>query len=161
MKVFAYIPNGIVLEIIKGSVYGAPPPEQEQNVTPEVWQELVNRVGKEIPIQEIYTPEFISTLVEVTDVTPEPVQGMSYQNGVFSPPAGPTAEQIKEQNKAMRDSYLRAATLAIGPLQDAVDLDDATDEDVALLKAWKQYRVSVNRVDLTLVTPAWPPAPAS
>ncbi|MBK5343915.1 tail fiber assembly protein [Pseudomonas sp. TH49] len=38
------------------------------------------------------------------------------------------------------------ADKAIAPLQDAVDIDDATDADVVLLKAWKKYRVALNRL---------------
>lgn len=42
---------------------------------------------------------------------------------------------------------LRAiADYAIAPLQDAVDIEEATDAEVALLKAWKKYRVALNRV---------------
>lgn len=42
---------------------------------------------------------------------------------------------------------LRAlADTAIAPLQDAVDIDDATDADVILLKAWKKYRIALNRL---------------
>ncbi len=39
-----------------------------------------------------------------------------------------------------------AADSAIAPLQDAVDLDDATEAEVAALKAWKKYRVALNRL---------------
>lgn len=38
------------------------------------------------------------------------------------------------------------ADSAIAPLQDAVDLDEATAEEVALLTAWKRYRVALNRL---------------
>ncbi|WPN95822.1 tail fiber assembly protein [Pseudomonas sp. MUP55] len=39
-----------------------------------------------------------------------------------------------------------AADYAIAPLQDAVDVDEATDADLAELKAWKKYRVALSRV---------------
>lgn len=54
-----------------------------------------------------------------------------------------------EQKKQM---LLSEAAKAIAPLQDAVDLDMATDEEIALLKEWKKYRVLLNRVD-TLLAP--------
>lgn len=38
------------------------------------------------------------------------------------------------------------ADQAIAPLQDAVDLDDATDADLVSLKVWKKYRVALNRL---------------
>ncbi|ASE50909.1 tail fiber assembly protein [Escherichia coli] len=40
----------------------------------------------------------------------------------------------------------------IAPLQDAADLDIATDEQTSLLAAWKQYRMPLNHVD-TSVSP--------
>ncbi|WP_213881189.1 tail fiber assembly protein [Pseudomonas sp. dw_358] len=82
--------------------------------------------------------------------------------GVLSAPVDPvpTAAEILATNTNMRDSLLGTATLAIAPLQDAVDLDDATTDETALLKLWKQYRVAVNRIDLTVASPTWPTQPA-
>ncbi|KAA8694603.1 Tail fiber assembly domain protein [Pseudomonas caricapapayae] len=40
----------------------------------------------------------------------------------------------------------KIADYTIAPLQDAVDIDDATADEVASLKAWKQYRVALNRI---------------
>lgn len=55
------------------------------------------------------------------------------------------------------------ADKAIAPLQDAVDIDDATADEVLLLKAWKKYRVALNRLPDQPGYPAtidWPAAPA-
>ena len=41
---------------------------------------------------------------------------------------------------------LRIATTAITRYQDRIDIDDATQVDIALLKAWKTYRVGLNRL---------------
>ncbi|MEB0012577.1 tail fiber assembly protein [Glaciimonas sp. Gout2] len=41
---------------------------------------------------------------------------------------------------------LRIATTAITKYQDRVDIDDTTPADSALLKAWKTYRVGLNRI---------------
>ncbi|ATI63784.1 tail fiber assembly protein [Edwardsiella tarda] len=64
-----------------------------------------------------------------------------------------TAEQKKQ-------SLLTMATNAIAPLQDAVDLSEATPDEEARLKAWKRFRVEVNRVD-TSAAPniSWPAQP--
>lgn len=44
-------------------------------------------------------------------------------------------------------AQLRAhADYAIAPLQDAVDIDEATDAELVALKAWKKYRVALSRV---------------
>lgn len=61
-------------------------------------------------------------------------------------PVKVTKEEALSAATSKRDSLLSVAAVRIAPLQDAVDLDDSTPEDVALLKLWKQYRVSVNRV---------------
>ncbi|MBI6855354.1 tail fiber assembly protein [Pseudomonas cichorii] len=58
-----------------------------------------------------------------------------------------------------RDSLLSVAALRIAPLQDAVDLDDASDAEISLLKKWKQYRIAVNRLDLTVDPIGWPEQP--
>lgn len=88
--------------------------------------------------------------------------GWTYANGKFTAPpeAKASPEEILARNTQTRDSLLAAATLAIDPLQDAVDLDDATAVETALLKKWKQYRVAVNRMDLTLGDVPWPDPPA-
>nr|WP_236851861.1 tail fiber assembly protein [Candidatus Sodalis pierantonius] len=61
----------------------------------------------------------------------------------------------------MKQRRMDEATRAIAPLQDAVDLDMATDAEKAALLAWKKYRVLLNRVDITQVPDIdWPEAPA-
>jgi len=61
-----------------------------------------------------------------------------------------------------RDALMSAATIAIAPLQDAADLDEATEEEAALLKKWKQYRVALNRIDLSTAPDiSWPEIPAN
>lgn len=52
---------------------------------------------------------------------------------------------------------------AIAPLQDAVDIDDATDAEEASLKLWKKYRVALNRLPDQPGYPNtidWPASPA-
>ncbi|UPG86866.1 tail fiber assembly protein [Luteibacter aegosomatis] len=80
---------------------------------------------------------------------------------IFEAPPAPvlSPEQILATNTATRNRLLEAAGLAIAPLQDAVDLGVASAQDQALLTAWKQFRVAVNRIDLTQPAPNWPVAP--
>ncbi|HAL0420644.1 TPA: tail fiber assembly protein, partial [Escherichia coli] len=48
----------------------------------------------------------------------------------------------------------------IAPLQDAVDLEIATEEERSLLEAWNKYRVLLNRVDTSTVPDIeWPANP--
>ncbi|WP_433886050.1 tail fiber assembly protein [Pseudomonas vranovensis] len=50
----------------------------------------------------------------------------------------------QEMNK--RDTFLTAASTRIAPLQDAIDLGEATPSEEAELLEWKRYRVELNRV---------------
>jgi len=109
---------------------------------------------------EEWDPEegFIAVKSDVAQI------GYSYVDGEFTAPPPPEIEplspdEILATNTATRDYLLGQATLAIAPLQDAVDLDEATATETALLKKWKQYRVAVNRIDLALLAPDWPVSP--
>jgi len=62
------------------------------------------------------------------------------------PEPEPTLGELTAIANDRRDYLLTLAAFRIAPLQDAIDLDSATDVDKANLKLWKQYRVDVNRV---------------
>ncbi|ELY9613270.1 tail fiber assembly protein [Salmonella enterica] len=68
------------------------------------------------------------------------------------------AAQLRQAEET-KNNLLQMATEKIAPLQDAVDLGEATDDEKARLLAWKKYRVQVNRVDT--LKPVWPEKPAS
>lgn len=73
------------------------------------------------------------------------------------------ADKLLADAKAELARRRAAADYAIAPLQDAVDLDDATDVEAAALKAWKKYRVALSRVPDQAGYPGtidWPAAPA-
>lgn len=73
-----------------------------------------------------------------------------------------TEEQVRADAVSQAASLRAIADYAITPLQDAVDIDDATGDEVALLKAWKKYRVALNRVPEQNGYPAtieWPAPP--
>ncbi|MET3715363.1 tail fiber assembly protein [Pseudomonas sp. PvP001] len=72
------------------------------------------------------------------------------------------ADRMMADAKAELARRRAAADYAIAPLQDAVDLDDATDVEAAALKAWKKYRVALGRVPSQIGWPAaseWPSPP--
>ncbi len=76
----------------------------------------------------------------------------------------PTPEQVLLDANAQRDRLLVVAGLRIAPLQDAMDLGDALKDEETELKAWKQYRVALNRVQLQPGFPAaidWPSEPTT
>lgn len=133
MSAYAIVENGIVVNVV------------EWDGNTDTW--AVPEGSEAVLVEEGMTPQI----------------GLSYSNGVFEQPAPPqlTPEQVQANNTATRDALLAQAALAIAPLQDAVDLDEATDAETALLTQWKRYRVAVNRVDLTQISPTWPTAPSS
>ncbi|WP_404460261.1 tail fiber assembly protein [Providencia rettgeri] len=74
---------------------------------------------------------------------------------ITNPP--PSKEQLIVEAEYQKQGLLNKATAAIAPLQDAVDLGIATDEERKQLRAWKGYRVQVNRVDIGLgMSVNWP-----
>jgi hypothetical protein len=173
MKTYVRIVAGIVAEIFPpafqledvfiAGVPAVPPSPANPTGTPEVEPILVHAKGDEIPIEARFHPDFVATLVPVPDdVTVAP--GDSFDGTNFGPPPPPpvapppTAAEVLVQ----RDALLALATVRIAPLQDAVDLDEATPAEVAALKAWKQYRVLLNRIEQQSSFPTtvdWPKAP--
>lgn len=85
--------------------------------------------------------------------------GWAYVDQAFSAPPALPQEEIIARNSLMRDGLINYASMRIAPLQDAVDLDKATPAEVAALSTWKQYRVDVNRADLSVDAVQWPAVP--
>ncbi|EAO9680712.1 tail fiber assembly protein [Salmonella enterica] len=72
--------------------------------------------------------------------------------------AAETTARLREV-EGTKSRLLQMASEKIAPLQDAVDLGIATDDEKARLDEWKKYRVLVNRMDTA--APDWPERPAS
>ncbi len=148
--------SGAVIELIEAAVY----PEDVYSVASEPTEEfpdgveakLLHKAGDEIPIEARFHPDFVATLVEVPAST----------KIVAVTPPEPTSEEKASAIFAQRDRLLEAAALRIAPLQDAVDLEDASAGEAAALKAWKQYRVKLLRIDQAADFPdtiTWPKEP--
>jgi len=72
-----------------------------------------------------------------------------------------TADELREEAEQRKTQLLTMASGAIAPLQDACDLNIATDDELMTLKAWKTYRVLLSRVDTSTAPDIdWPPLPA-
>lgn len=77
-------------------------------------------------------------------------------------PLAPTLEDLTESAKERRDQMLAVAASRMGPLQDAVDEDAATADELASLKLWRQYRIALNRIERQEGYPSvinWPVIP--
>ncbi|MDP8634760.1 tail fiber assembly protein [Serratia ureilytica] len=72
-----------------------------------------------------------------------------------------SAEEMMARAEARKNELLAVAGKAVAPLQDAVDLDMATEAEKALLADWKKYRVTLNRLDMSAPDIDWPMAPAA
>ncbi|EJD6506515.1 tail fiber assembly protein [Providencia rettgeri] len=72
----------------------------------------------------------------------------------------PTQENLIQQAEIEKQTRLQEASKVIAPLQDANDLNIATDKELMQLNAWKQYRVDLSRID-TATAPdiKWPKNP--
>lgn len=83
---------------------------------------------------------------------------------VLSPPNPEVLVDHDAEHAMARYLELRQmADFKAGPLQDAVDLGEATPEEEAQLVAWKRYRVALNRAPQQPGYPGtidWPPEPA-
>lgn len=78
---------------------------------------------------------------------------------VVPPPAADPMVDAQAEINRLR----AAADHAIAPLQDAVDVDEATDAHLALLKSWKKFRIALNRLPELPGYPQgidWPVPPA-
>lgn len=88
--------------------------------------------------------------------------GFLYDGKDFSPPPQPdiTYEECVQRAQAELAQRQRVAADRISVLQDAVDLDMATDQEIANLKAWKVYRVLLSRVNTSTAPDIeWPVSP--
>lgn len=66
---------------------------------------------------------------------------------VLTDPPEPDTAELIEAAEEKRNTLIAEATIAIAPLQDAIDLEEATEEEKSRLIVWKKYRVQLNRVD--------------
>jgi hypothetical protein len=74
----------------------------------------------------------------------------------------PTDAEVLEAVQERASRELRRANSEVTKYQDRVDVDDASAADVALLRAWKIYRVGLNRLPDQENFPhsvTWPVAP--
>ncbi|MFT0682614.1 tail fiber assembly protein [Enterobacter hormaechei] len=70
-----------------------------------------------------------------------------YGQPVLADPPAPTKEQLDAEAEALKATLIATASETISILKDAVDLGRATKEEEALLLAWREYRISLNRID--------------
>lgn len=85
-----------------------------------------------------------------------------WENGQWQLDEAAELASRKEVATRKRALLLQYASSQVNALQDAVDLEIASQAEVQALKAWKTYRVLLNRVDTVGSVPAddaWPASP--
>ncbi|HHL3753618.1 TPA: tail fiber assembly protein [Klebsiella pneumoniae] len=100
------------------------------------------------------------TVIKIEDVMVG--VGWSFLDGKFIPP--PESQKTHEELVAIaenkKNSLLSAATTVMAPLQDAVELGIATDDEIFKLNELRKYRVLINRVNTSVTTDiVWPDFP--
>lgn len=77
-------------------------------------------------------------------------------------PLPPALEELTDAVRETRHQLLAAAANHMGPLQDAIDEEIATDLEVEKFKRWRQYRIALNRIEQQAGFPVdidWPISP--
>lgn len=91
---------------------------------------------------------------------PENADGQWIFNGKKITPRVIPESELIAQAEETRAQLMAEANQKITPLQDALDVGIATNEELAQLKAWKTYRVLLSRVDTSTAPDIeWPEVP--
>lgn len=110
-------------------------PEDAQEISAELWQQLLQgqETGKAINFNS-EPPELVEYVRTKEDEIAE-------------------AETVKAELRLEADT-------AIAPLEDAVDLGLATDDEVSRLNEWRKFRIILNRIDTSTAPDiTWPTQP--
>ena len=120
---------------------------------PEGWGYVVNQMDVDKTVAISYDEQVLRVCVSLDDKPTDLSHSITLHVAVDELPVSsmPPPEQVPDMDPAQeaqrKYTHLRAiADYAIAPLQDAVDIDEASEEDAVRLKAWKKYRVALNRV---------------
>ncbi|MFK3934783.1 tail fiber assembly protein [Pantoea agglomerans] len=120
-------------------------------------QRVAEIVALNVKPEKLYHPSLV--WVDITALPEQPDANYQYRDGVFSAPVTET-----ENAALIASSRLAAETdeanRVIAPLQDAVDISIATDEEITRLAKWKRYRVELSRIDTSKAPDiTWPVRP--
>lgn len=128
----------------------------------EIIQPYAGPDGIEVPVEDRFTPELVATMVDITGVTPQPVEHWTYVDGIFEPPSvyQPTPEEIIVINQRIQFNLLNNAAQSMAPVLVSLQLGDATDGETLIAKEWQSYWRDLKLVDLTVTNPEWPTPPS-
>ncbi|WP_460416510.1 tail fiber assembly protein [Pseudomonas sp. microsymbiont 2] len=142
---------------VLGTLGMAPPPEG--------WGYVINPLDAGVEVRIRHVAPTLEISVSRDGVATDLQHSLTLHVAVEPLPPEPLPEPRPDPlAAAQREIGKRraAADLAIAPLQDAVDLEEASDLEQDSLRAWKRYRVALNRLpdqDGFPETIEWPSAP--
>jgi len=120
-------------------------------------QRVAEIVALNVKPEKLYHPSLV--WVDITALPEQPDINYRYSDGLFTAPVtdAENAELIASSRLA---AEMDAANRTIAPLQDAVDISIATDEEITRLAEWKRYRVELSRIDTSNAPDnEWPVTP--
>ncbi|MFP1773528.1 tail fiber assembly protein [Lonsdalea quercina] len=123
----------------------------------------IDTINYEIPADVIEIPE--STWNELLTAQAAGKIIMADNGGlpIATERPAPSAEELIVEAEAKKSVLRATADSAIAPLQDAVDLGIASEDESAMLNAWRKYRVLLNRLDTNSAAESeieWPESPS-
>jgi hypothetical protein len=134
--------------VIKGTLGMAPPPLG--------WGYVVNQVDLDKTINTAFADGLLTVSVSKDGELTDLIHSITLHVAVEElPPAiipdtpVPAPPQPVDPLETVIEEYTRLranADYAIAPLQDAVDVEEATDEDRSRLKLWKKYRIALGKI---------------
>ncbi|WP_313461704.1 hypothetical protein [Pseudomonas nitroreducens] len=86
MTRYVRVEDGVVAEIIEDVTYEDPEESFRDIYGEEAYLQAKSLAGKAVPIEARFSEEFISSLIDVSEIDPMPEQGWLYDNGAFVEP---------------------------------------------------------------------------
>lgn len=132
---------------------------------PEGWGYVVNPLDAGVQVSIRHVAPALEVSVTRDGVASDLRHSLTLHVAVEPLPFEPLPEPKPDPRAAaLREIAQRRAHAdqAIAPLQDALDLDEANEQEQQRLRAWKRYRVALNRLPEQEGFPdtfAWPTCP--
>lgn len=120
-------------------------------------QRVAEIVSLNVKPEKLYHPSLI--WVDITALPEQPDVNYRYSDGVFTAPVTDAESEILIASSRLAAETEEASRI-IAPLQDAIDISIATNEEITRLSEWKRYRVELSRIDVSKAPDiSWPEKP--
>ena len=74
----------------------------DKSIVQEIIHAYVDEHGVEYPIDQMFLPEFVASLIDLTNANMKPSVGFWYEGGVFQPPIKEDLQPTKEEIEKLR-----------------------------------------------------------